>query len=238
MVKLFRRNKWKRITLFRFQQIDGINASPVDDVDKLVFTTCAIFGMTEHQLDSMKVEKAAKYFRKVQDIFAQPFEPLPAKKIGRYKITYDPSALTFGQYVELMFFLQGTPLKNAHYILATLASPDAATHRQRAEYFLNQPITEVTGTLTAFMERFAKFNAEYKSLFGLDSEVAGEGAQGDQFNRRYGWIYCASQVAEYERIKQEEAFALPVRQALNGLAYLKAKAKYEAEQLKKQKTNG
>jgi capsule polysaccharide export protein KpsE/RkpR len=60
----------------------------------------------------------------------------------------------------------------------------------------------------------------------------------NKFNKRYGWIYAASQVAEYERITLDQAFALPIRQAFNDLAVFKsARVNTNTEQFKK-KTNG
>jgi len=44
-------------------------------------------------------------------------------------------------------------------------------------------------------------------------------------------------IKEHEGITLEQAFNLPVRQALNALAYLKSKGLYEEEQLKKQYAN-
>lgn len=43
----------------------------------------------------------------------------------------------------------------------------------------------------------------------------------------FGWIYNAEQIADYERIKLEEVFDLPVMQFLNGLSYLKARGQHQ-----------
>jgi hypothetical protein len=224
---------WNKITLFKFQQIDEINSRDVSDLDKLLFTTCVVFDLTEFQLDNKPLKDANKLIGKVKAIFESEFTPLPEKKIGRFKINYDPARLTFGQYIELSFFLQSKPIQKAHYLFSSIASPDADKHRERADYFLTQPISKIIGSLSFFIEKFKDFNNEYKSLFGLDKESGGKEAQGDLFNKRYGWIYAASQVAEYERITLDEAFALPIRRAFNDLAFLKAKSKYDAEQLKR-----
>lgn len=223
---------WKKITLFKFQQVDDINSRPGSDIDKLLFTTCIVFDLTEYELDNLPIKKAAKLIDKVKKIFESKFKSLPAKQIGKYKINYDPSVLTFGQYIELSFFLQANPIQKAHYIFSSIVSNNAEEHRLRAEYILTRPISEIVASLSTYIENFKEFNAEYKALFGLDEEVTGENTNSNEFNRRYGWIYSASQVAEYERITLDEAFALPIRRAFNDLAFLKAKAKYDSEQLK------
>ena len=219
---------WNKITLFKFQQADRINSSDKSEVDKLLFTTCIVFDKTEYQLDNMPVKKVNKLVTKVSEIFQSEFNPQPCKRIGKFKMNYHPSTLTFGQYIEISFFIEGR-IGTAHYAIASIVSKDAETHRQRADYFLHQPVTKIVGSLNLFTEKFQSFNNEYNSLFGL-SDVK---VQEDKFNKRYGWIYSASRVAEYERITLEQAFALPIRNALNDLVYLKAKDKYEQEQLNK-----
>lgn len=107
-------------------------------------------------------------------------------------------------------------------------------HRLKADYFLTQPVEKVIGALNVIQDNYSRFNSEYKQLFGLDKDVAGD-VQSDEFNKRYGWIYSATQVKDHEGITLDEAFALPVRQAFNALLFLKAKGKYEMEQLRKSK---
>lgn len=222
---------WNNISLYKFQQIDGFNnRKDLSDLEKILFSTCVVFDLTEYELDKKGAKVASKLAAKVNTIFLKSFDPKPYTRIGKYAINYDPSTMTFGQYVELMFFLQ-SPIQNAHYVLASISSERSTDHKRKADYFHHQPITKITGSLKLFMERFAAFNAEYNTLFGLDEEVSGD-AQNDFFNKRYGWIYSATQVAEHERITLDKAFELPVRQALNDLAFLKAKAKYEIEQSK------
>jgi hypothetical protein len=222
---------WDNVTLYKFQRIDEINKRDISELDKTLFTTCVVFDKTEFELDNMPPQKALKYVSKVEKIFRSELKMKPGKKAGKFPMVYDPSALTFGQFIELVYFLQD-PILNAHYVLASIVSKDADTHRQRSEYFHSLPVGKVMGCFQRFIENFEAFQKEYKSLFGLDEEVSGTSAQVNQFNKRYGWIYSASQVAEYERITLDQAFALPIRRALNDLAYLKAKAKYESELLK------
>lgn len=222
---------WNKISLYKYQQLEEINNRDIPDLDKTFFSACVIFDMTEYQFDQLPLKKAMRYVRKVERIIKSELKINPNKKVGKFRMQYDPSKLTFGQFIELVFFLQ-SPMKNAHYTTASIVSKDADTHKQRADYFLSLPVRKILGCLQKFIQNFEAFQKEYKSLFGLDTEVVGEQAPVNQFNKRYGWIYAASQVAEYERISLDQAFALPIRRALNDLAYLKAKVKYESELLK------
>lgn len=228
---------WNKVTLFKFQHIEAINAKELSEVDKLLFAVCAVFDMTEHQLDNTSPEKVIKLVDKVNKIFSSDFNPQPKKRIGKYFIKYDVSKMTLGQYIELAFFLQN-PTQNAHYIIASVSNRlwrknNSSQHSKKAAYFLKVPVSKIIGCVTQVKKSFDEFNKEYKGLFGLDKEVHNPQAIEDKFNKRYGWIYSASQVAEYERITLDAAFRLPIRQALNDLAYLKAKGKYESELLKR-----
>jgi hypothetical protein len=227
---------WNNITLGKFQQLDEVNNRNLSDIDRVLFSTCIVFDKTEYELDNMNPKDVLKLTKKLTKIFEKPIDPAPFNKIGKYFINYDIAKITFGQYIELAFFLSH-PVRNAHYILATLSNQwlrqnKTRDHRKKANYFLDQSVIKITGSLKQVIENFIAFNNEYKDLFGLSSEVNGD-VQEDIFNKRYGWIYSASQVAEYERITMDATFELPIRQAMNDLKYLKAKSKYEAEQLKK-----
>ena len=227
---------WNKVTIAKYQQIDEISNRKISDEDKMLFSVCVLFDKTEYQLDNIGKRKGMKLINKATKIFSSELIQKVVKWIGPYQINYDLSKLSFGQYIELSFFLSNGPVQNAHYVFATLSHlpllrNNANKHRSKAEWFLKQPMTKIIGGIAEIIKLFTAFNAEYKSLFGLDREVSGD-VQEDKFNKRYGWIYAASQIAEYERIALDQAFNLPVRQAFNDLAYLKAKAKYEAEQLK------
>ena len=229
-------SKWNKISLFVFQQIDKINARTIPELDKTLFSICAVFKLTEYQLDNAGIKKANKLGLKLADIFKEPFTPKKYKRIGRYFINYDISKMTLGQYVELSYFLSNQ-LQNAHYIMASVSNNwlrknNSDEHRDKADYFLHQPINKVIGSLSGIMESFNTFNNEYKDLFGLEKSESGPD-EDDKFNKRWGWIYSATQVAEYEKINLEQAMRLPVRQAFNGLSFLKAKGKYESELLNK-----
>lgn len=230
---------WKDISLYQYQQIERINArKDLDELGKTLLAVCVLFDMTEYELDKKGAKVADKLGRQVAKIFnASLGEPEPCKNIGNYLINYDPDDLRTRQYVELMFFMQGEPMLSAHYILASISNKkysinNSGEHKTKSTYFQSQPILKVVGTVKQFTENFAAFNAEFKPLFGLDDEVVGDKAKIDPFNKRFGWTYAVTRVAEYERVTLDQAYELPSRQFLNDLAYLKALDKYMAEQSK------
>lgn len=221
---------WNKISLFKYQQLELIQQRNIDDFDKVMFSICAVFDKTEYQLDNMKPKVVNKLAALVTKIMQSEIKVKHYDVIGKYNINYDPAKLTFGQYIELSHYLSNNPLQNAHKILASV-SISKEEHSLKAEYFLNQSVIKIIGSIALIIERIKLFNGEYKQLFGIHSED--DKLDNDPFNKKYGWIYAASQVAEYERITLEQTYALPVRQAFHDLSFLKAKGKYELEQLKK-----
>jgi len=227
---------WENISLGKFQQIEKINKQELPDIDKALYCACIVFDKTEFELDNEKPGKVLKMMNTMQSIFAAPFNSKAGSRIGKYAISYDVSAITFGQYIELSFFIDRGPVDNAHYILATMATRwrkkrITSEHRKRADYFLTQPVEKVIGALNTIQESYARFNKQYQQLFGVDAEVVGN-VQNNDFNKRYGWIYSATQVAQHECISLDAAYGLGVKQAFNDLLFLKAKSKYELEQLR------
>lgn len=226
---------WNKISLFKFQQIEEINSRKIDDLDKILFTVCVVYDMTEYELDNYNPVKAAKLCKSVAGIFSSPFESKPSKQIGKYEINYDPHTMRFGQYMELSFYMTNTTV-NAHKIMASISNykgvNDSSEHAIKSEYFLQQPIEKIIGSLKLITEIFSSFNKSYSWLFGLDTDVHEAEAIVDPFNKKYGWVYSAEQVAAYERITINEVSNLQTTHVFNDLAYLKAKSKYEIEQFK------
>lgn len=85
------------------------------------------------------------------------------------------------------------------------------------------------------MHALSQFNDQYKGLFGtadqeLDDEPKTSKSVEDEFQDNFGWVYNASQVAEFERVTLDEVYDLPVVQFLNDLSYLKQKRQVDEHQ--------
>ncbi len=79
---------------------------------------------------------------------------------------------------------------------------------------------------------------EYTGLFNQTDDGDGDDEEFSRvptspFMDNFGWIYQASIVAEFERIRLEEVYELSTIQFLNDLSYLKSKAEFDKEQMKK-----
>ena len=230
--------KWKNVTLAQFQQTDQINSrQDLSAIDRVLYSVCVLYDKTEYEVDNEKPERVVNWIEEAKALFESDIAVKAANRIGKYNISYDVSAATFGQYIELAFFINNNPVKHAHFILATMATKwlrkrKEVEHRVKADYFLRQPVTKVFGSVKSIQQSFDDFNKQYSTLFGIDQEVSGN-VQNEDFNKHHGWIYSATRVKEHEGITLEETFALPVRRALNALVYIKAKDKYDVQQLRK-----
>jgi hypothetical protein len=225
--------KWADITLQQFQFIDRVNNDQdYDDLDKMLHTACILFGHTEYTIAQLPTKKVEKLLAKTHKLFSKECPDIPKKRIGKYFINFKMDTIRFGQYVELTHFIQNGAIENADKILASVAhlpfrKNSSANHYKVSEYFLGQPVPYVIGSTKAVIESFAALNDQYKGLFSGGESVT------DPFNKYYGWVFSATQVAEHERITLEQAFDLPIRQALNNLAYLKSKGEYDKSQIKR-----
>lgn len=231
---MFNKDKWAKISLLKFQQLDSIiQDKSLDDLDKSFHAVCIVYDIHPVKLDEMKLKKVNKLVSKVAGMLNTNFTPPPCNRIGAYEIQYDLSKYTFGQFVELSNYLQSPPLQKSQFILATAASSDADGHQIRENYFLDQSFLKTIGSVAEILKSFLSFLERWKWLFGINKDQHEGNVQEDPFNKRYGWFYAATQIAELERITYQDVFAMNIIHAFNDLAYLKAKSKYEYEQYKK-----
>lgn len=95
------------------------------------------------------------------------------------------------------------------------------------------------------METYKRINKSYRSLFGQTDTEGEESNEGEiernteTFEARWGWVYNAELIKDFEGITLDEVWQLPIIRALNALAYIKDKRKNEQEQIERlNKKNG
>jgi hypothetical protein len=238
---MFKIPKWSKISVEMYQYINDINQSEMSNIDKLIQTVSALTGKTAKQLDILGQSKRgiAKFNRLSVDI-KNRFEELtktgkPVEKINKYKFNLDIERLTFGQYIEIQHFFKLGQIESLHLIAASMCEIEGMSHQQKADSILQLPFLPVFWNVVDMIAKINKFNLEYKGLLGIDEDVDEElKPEASKFNERYGWIYSAKSVADFENIKLDEAFDLTVRHAFNDLAYLKELNNYEYELNKRQ----
>jgi len=220
----------RRLTLSKYQALEAITSDKkLSDIDKTLYSICALYDYAPEELDKEKPLKVIKMAAKLEKIFK--FKIKAPVFIGIYKMSYDISSITFGQYIELSYFFQGDALDKSNFIAASMSRTfRPSKHIDRAKYFLKCSVGKVAGAMQKIRSGFLALNKEFSGLFGLDEEVneaSFEDPFMQQFQARYGWIFSAEMVAAYERISIDETYKLPVKVALNDLMYIKAKGKYQ-----------
>jgi hypothetical protein len=223
--------KWDKITVEMYQYINEINESEMDKIDKVLFSMAFLVGKSEQEFDKINKYK----FAQLQRQFKQRFEQLNMQGKERERIkglnfNFDIRKVTLGQFIEVQHFYKNNYLNNLHLIAASFSTCDKLSHVERADKILKMPLLPVLYNVTKFLEVIKKLSDEYSGLFGIeDMEQEDLKPLSNGFNEQYGWIYSAKKVAEFEGIKLDEAYDLPIIQAFNDLSYLKAHQEYEAE---------
>lgn len=185
-----------------------------DSIEQIGLIICELFGKTEDEVNNLTKKQFFAYSKKIEKIFSRV-----DKKKGFERFQTDATKITFGQFVEVMYFLK-SPIDNLHFIMASLSS--GGEHHERAERIRKSDIRCVLGEYKIFVDSFNKLLESYSGLF--------EGEESDEephpFIVQYGWIYSAKKIAEHEGITLDKAFELPIYQALNDMAFLKSEQSY------------
>ena len=224
--------KWDKITVEMYQYINEINESEMDQVDKMLFSMAFLVGKTEQEFDKINKFKFAQLQRQLKNRFEQlNMQGKEVERIKNFKFNFDIRKVTLGQFIEVQHFYKSNYVNNLHLIAASFSTCKDLTHVERADKILKMPMLPVLNNVKKFLEVIKKLSEEYKGLFGIEDDMEQEELKPltNGFNEQYGWIYSAQKIAEFERIKLDEAYDLPIIQAFNDLAFLKAHQEYEAE---------
>jgi len=227
--------KWDKITVEMYQYINEINDSQMDQIDKVLFTMAFLTGKSEQEFDNINKYKFAQLQRQLKQRFEQlNVQGNETERIKDFKFNFDIRKVTLGQYIEVQHFYKGNYLNNLHLIAASFSTCKDYSHVERSDKILKLPLLPVLFNVKKFIEVIKKLSDEYSGLFGIeDMEQEEFKPLTNGFNEQYGWIYSAKKVAEFEGIKLDEAYDLPIIQAFNDLSYLKAHQEYESEINKK-----
>jgi hypothetical protein len=227
--------KWDKITVEMYQYINEINESEMDQVDKMLYSMAFLTGKTEQEFDKINKYKFAQLQRQLKQRFEHlNMQGKETELIKNYKFNFDVRKITLGQFIEVQHFYKNNYLNNLHLIAASFSTCDNLSHVERADKILKMPMLPVLYNVTKFLEVIKKLSDEYSGLFGIEDMEQDElKPLTTGFNEQYGWIYSAKKVAEFEGIKLDEAYDLPIIQAFNDLSYLKAHQEYESEINKK-----
>lgn len=216
------------MTLSEYQRIASFWNEGEDHVSQIAWIIMDVYGMSYDEVNEMNPKLFLKYSNDIEKRF---------RNIGKkpfwvqIKFETDASKLTLGQFVECQHFMKSGHIDAMHLVGASIWKNTKA-HIEKADILLKTNIRYVLQDITKFYISFTAFVDSYKGLFEKDetedeSEELTKPEKPHPFLDQYGWIYSAKQVAEHEGITLDAAFELPIVQAFNDLAYLKAYQSYQ-----------
>lgn len=216
------------MTLKEYQRVAALYNENDDEVSQVGWVIMDMFGMTYDEVNNMN----KKQFLKLSRIVAKRFHNIDKKPFwSRFKFETDAFKITLGQFIECQHFMKAGQIDSMHLVGASVWK-DKRPHKTKSEILLNTNVRHVLQDITRFFLSFAELVDSYKGLFEADeseeeSEELAKPEKPHPFADQYGWIFSAKQVAEHEGITLDAAFDLPVIQAFNDLAYLKAYQSYQ-----------
>lgn len=168
---LFKDMTWKDINVFQWQQITDLftkESKDLTDLDMAVKATAIVMGLTEHQIDSLPIDKLKPLLEQVSFLHME-IKPDAAKYIKangkRYRCIYDIRKLPAARYIEAKYFSDDTN-GNLHKLAACMVMPqkrnwlgkwvddkyDASKHSEYADDMLYAPIVNVLGSVVFFYQ--------------------------------------------------------------------------------------
>lgn len=216
------------MTVGKYQQVYEISQTTLDDIERVATLICFVFNLDEDKVNNFSELQFLKYADKLN-------RKLSTKDrwYNWIKLQTDASQITFGQFIETSYWLKNGVLENIHLVAASLVKNwNGISHQEKAERLLNRPIWSVLDQVNQFTESLNKLIKSYPGLFPQPPKPKpGEELPKEEkphpFLEQYGWIFSATQVADYERIELDKVYSIPIIQALNALSYLKGKQQYD-----------
>lgn len=212
------------MTLSQYQRLAALWDDGNDNITQMALIICDLYGFSYDRVNNMSKWEFMRYVyktnRQFSKILKKPF-------YSRLKFITDANKITLGQFIEIQYFLSNGEMDSLHLIGASIWK-NKQSHQDKAEELSNKNVRYVLQPIKDFLLSFFSLIDSYKNLFETEAEESEEKEEKPHpFISQYGWIYAATQVADHEKINLEQAFDLPIIQALNDLAYLKSYASYQ-----------
>lgn len=209
------------MTVEQYQKIYEISVTTPDTVERVAWIICQVFGKTAEQVDNMSQVDFLQYTNRLN-------KQIQTKDrwYNWAHLETDASKITFGQFIETSYWLKSYPTEVMHLVAASLLRKWTKSHYDATLYILNLEIWHIHDQFNAYVESLNNLIKSYSGLFGLLDQQE-ETEKPHAFIEKYGWLFSAKQVADYEGIPLDKVYDLPVIQALNDLSYLKAKQNFD-----------
>jgi hypothetical protein len=240
------------MTVEQFQRLTRIYELDLPEEDKARMYVKSLANLTDGEINKMHVSKFNKIGAKVQKAFEVKGYDLqngkPRKYFmvnGRfYRFNYDlkKPPNNAARYMEVATYATDI-IGNLHLILASMVTPikwfrsvkpKAWQHEHIANEMKKLDFAVAYHAAVFFLESFQEINEAFASLFNVQNNSEDEDGEGSKdptgFTQKFGWIYNAKMVSEFEFISVDAVMDLPVLQFLNDLNYIKTKRAFDEYQ--------
>lgn len=230
------------MTVEQYKRMHHIFTTTPDSIEQLGYVLMEVHGYSYEQVDTMD---RFRFMMKV-DKLKRAVERREPRTPWRIRFEEDATKITFGQFIECQYWLQQGELPLVLDLVAASIMHDRADHKKDAERIGKLPIHHILAPVTRFAASLEALVQSYSGLFDKEEPEEEEedlsapkmpsfGTTSHPFIEQYGWIFSATMVAQHEGLRLMQAFQLPVIQALNDMAYLKSKRKFDEWIAKKKK---
>lgn len=214
------------MTVEQYQRVYKISQTTPDNIEQVAWMICEVFGKTYDQVENLTTDQFIQEHNKLNKQLE-----IKEPKNNPVKLQTDAFNITFGQFIECNYWLKGGLENNIHLVAASLIDLKGE-HQDKAKTVLGYSINTIYNQVNAFTDSLNNLIASYPGLFPpppkpRPGEELPKEEKPHPFLEQYGWIFSATQVADHEKIKLDDAYELPIMQALNDLAYLKGKQEYD-----------
>lgn len=218
------------MTVAELQAINKINKTTPDTFEQLGYIICELYSMTVEEVNALSGKEVLRRMAAIQKEVAAT-----AKWWTRQiPLQTDATKITFGQFIECQQWLKcGDSVQVLDMVAASILI-DRTEHSKDVAMIRKVSFARIKEQVDKFILSMNDMLMQYKGLFEIDVDEKEDRDENEHpFISQYSWILSAAELAKHERITLDKAFDLPVLQAFNGLAYLKAKALYEKMKSKK-----
>ncbi len=208
------------MTVEKYIRLAGVFDPQGDKVEMIAILICELFDKTEDEVDNLTKKQFIKLSGKVGDeMKSATVKPLsPILEFAAF------DKINFGHFVDTMHFMKMGEIDSIPHIACSIWD-NKLPYKDKLSQIMQMEAYEVIPFVTEYMEAFAQLIESYPVLFAPVEEDEKKSV----FIENFGWIFAAKRIAEHQIITLDQAFELPVVQALNALAYLKSEQEYLEE---------
>lgn len=237
---------WNSILVDQYIELRELENSSLDYLDKMLEVISIVTDTDIDELEELSFTDVTKLERELYWLRSEPSKNIePKKYIGWNWYFYKGlDSLTLGEFIDLNHFFSDNFVTNLPTICAILyrkqkknewgelmIEPYDYDPKQRAEHFLEIPITEVYGIIPSFLDYKENFENTYKTLFkpdlsdepieDLDEETKKEIEEEEKLDK-FSWERLIYTLTNGDITKTDRVLNLSVVYVFNVLSMKKA----------------